>query len=94
LQNLNAPVAEPRTLNTEVIVESGSTLVIGGVLNLDENKSEQGIPFLRQLPIIGWLFGSDVYEKDKTELMFFITPRILNQKKTNLGMNPDEAPKT
>jgi type IV pilus assembly protein PilQ len=94
LSNVNAPISEPRTLSTEVIVDSGNTLVIGGVLNLDENTNEQGIPFLRKLPIIGWLFGSDVYLREKSELMFFITPRILNQKKTALGNNYDDGPKT
>ena len=79
------PAVEPRLLNTEVIVESGNTLVIGGVLNIDENESSGGIPFLRKIPILGALFGSENSAKTKSELMFFITPRILNQKKTALS---------
>jgi type IV pilus assembly protein PilQ len=94
LSNSNSPIAEPRTLSTEVIVESGNTLVIGGILNMDENNTEEGFPILRKLPIIGWLFGSEINTKSKRELMFFITPRILNQKKTALGLNPEEGPKT
>jgi type IV pilus assembly protein PilQ len=94
LTNPQAPIAEPRTLTTEVIVESGNTLVIGGILNIDENNSEEGFPILRKIPIIGWLFGSEINSRSKRELMFFITPRILNQKKTALGINPDEAPRT
>ena len=94
LTNANAPIAEPRTINTEVIVESGNTLVIGGILNIDENLSEEGFPILRKIPIIGWLFGSEVSSRSKRELMFFITPRILNQKKTALGISADEGPKT
>ena len=91
--NPQAPVTEPRTMNTEVIVDSGSTLVIGGVLNLDESRTESGIPILRKIPLIGWLFGSESTQKTKTELMFFVTPRVLNQKKTALA-NPDSlAPK-
>lgn len=95
LSNREAPVAEPRTLTTEVIVESGNTLVIGGVLNIDENSSEEGVPFLRKIPILGWLFGSETNVRTKRELMFFITPRILNRKKTALGDNsaPDESSK-
>ena len=85
LQNPTAPIAEPRTLSTEVIVESGNTLIIGGVLNMDETASEQGIPFLRKIPILGALFGSDTLIRNKRELMFFITPRILNQSKTKIG---------
>ena len=93
LNNANAPIAEPRTLNTEVIVDSGNTLVVGGILNLDENHTEQGFPILRKIPLIGWLFGSEIDSKVKRELMFFITPRILNQKKTSIG-NPEEVPNT
>lgn len=95
LSNTAAPVAEPRTMSTEVIVESGNTLVIGGVLNIDENSSETGVPILRKIPILGWLFGSETNVRSKRELMFFITPRILNQRKTALGDNsaPDEGSK-
>ena len=92
--NPSLPSTSPRSMQTEVIVESGNTLVIGGVLNLDENSSEQGMPVLRKLPIIGWLFGSENYSKAKTEIMFFVTPRILNQKKTALGLSDEETPRT
>ncbi|MBC7396140.1 MAG: type IV pilus secretin PilQ [Bdellovibrionales bacterium] len=93
LTNSSAPVAEPRTMSTEVIVESGNTLVIGGVLNMDENSTETGFPILRKIPILGWLFGSESNTRSKRELMFFITPRILNQKKTALADPSEESPK-
>jgi len=80
---------DPRTMGTEVIVDSGSTIVIGGVLSLNDSSGESGVPFLRKIPLIGWLFGSENKSKSRTELMFFITPRILNPKKT--GMQPAEA---
>jgi len=79
------PSTQPRQMNTEVIVESGNTLVIGGVLSVDENLAEGGMPFLRKIPILGALFGSETDQKTKSELMFFVTPRILNQKKTALS---------
>jgi type IV pilus assembly protein PilQ len=95
LSNPTAPIAEPRTLTTEVIVDSGSTLVIGGILNIDENHTEEGIPWLRNIPILGALFGSNIDQNTKSELMFFVTPRILNQKRTALGTSVDnnESPK-
>ena len=91
LTNPLAPAAEPRTINTEVIVESGNTLVIGGVLSFDENVTDQGIPFLHKIPILGALFGDTNTVRNKSELMFFITPRILNQKKT--AFNEEEMKK-
>ncbi len=75
------PSAEPRNMTTEVIVESGNTLVIGGVLNIDEVEASGGMPFLRKIPILGALFGNETFKKQKSELMFFVTPRILNQRK-------------
>jgi type IV pilus assembly protein PilQ len=85
-----SPAKEPRNMTTEVIVESGNTLVIGGVLNIDENSASSGIPFLRKIPLLGALFGADAYNNTKSELMFFVTPRILNQRK---GITEDEMKK-
>jgi type IV pilus assembly protein PilQ len=84
LTNVTLPAVQPREITTEVIVESGNTLVIGGVLSVDSNYVDVGIPILRDIPIIGWIFGSYVHTDDKTELMFFVTPRILNQKKAGI----------
>ncbi len=72
----------PRNINTEVIVESGNTLVIGGVQSMSESENSAGFPFLRKIPILGWLFGSENSTNDKNELMFFVTPRILNSRGT------------
>jgi type II secretory pathway component GspD/PulD (secretin) len=74
-------VTAPRSINTEVIVESGNTLVLGGVQSTDETTNEGGFPILRKMPIIGWLFGEAGGNGKKTELVFFVTPRIVNQEK-------------
>ena len=91
LSNKDAPVVEPRTINTEVIVESGGTLVIGGISNMDKTDSETGIPFLRKIPLIGWLFGGETHLNSKSELMFFVSPRILNQKKAGITTDTAQA---
>ncbi len=85
------PSAEPRTMNTEVIVESGGTLVIGGILQLDQTDHEEGFPILRKIPILGTLFGSETHLQTKSELMFFVTPRILNQKKAGITVENAKA---
>lgn len=77
-------VTAPRSINTEVIVESGNTLVLGGVHSMDETANEGGFPILRKMPIIGWLFGEAGGNTKKTELVFFVTPRIVNQER-NVG---------
>lgn len=90
--NSAAPVTEPRNMSTEVIVESGNTLVIGGILNLDENHVEDGFPVLRKLPLLGWLFGKEANQSLKSEVMFFVTPRVLNPRKTGATMADDSTP--
>ena len=79
----------PRNVTTEVIVDSGNTLVIGGVQSASESEASGGFPFLRKLPLLGWLFGKETSITDKNELMFFVTPRILNVKKTSIGDGSD-----
>lgn len=75
----------PRNLKTKVLVDSGSTLVIGGIYTSSSLESEGGIPFFRKIPIIGALFGSETKADERTELFIFVTPRILNQKEAGLS---------
>lgn len=77
-------LVEKRNLQTKVLVDSGNTLVIGGVFTNRTNHIKAGIPFLYKLPVIGWLFGSDNKTENKSELIFFITPRILNPKEAGM----------
>jgi type IV pilus assembly protein PilQ len=74
------PDQTQRNVNTNVLVDNGSTVVIGGLYQTSTLESVNGIPFLKDLPLIGWLFRSPLNpETDKNELIIFMTPRILNQ---------------
>jgi len=81
----NQQAVANRNLQTKVLVESGSTLVMGGIYVSSDNESSSGFPFLRKLPIIGALFGSSSSTTSRQELMFFVTPRILNTKEAGIG---------
>ena len=70
-----------KNLTTEVYVESGSTLAIGGIYSNDEQHSESGFPWLRKIPVLGWFFGGSSDSTTRKELFIFITPRILNPQK-------------
>lgn len=76
-----------RNISTEVVVESGSTIAIGGIYTMSERSSETGIPFLRKLPIIGTLFGNETKGLDRSELFIFVTPRILNEEVMSKGVD-------
>lgn len=66
-----------RDMKTEVIVKSGETSVIGGVFQADSSQSKNGIPGLKDIPILGTLFRGENQNTSKTELMVFVTPKIL-----------------
>ncbi len=62
---------------TEILVDDGDTIVIGGILKDTKKVTEKGIPGLRKLPAMGWLFRAESSELQKNELLIFITPRII-----------------
>lgn len=68
---------ETKSINTEVLVENGATLVLGGVYQFAAGKTEGGIPLLKDLPFIGQIFRTNNENSNKTELMVFITPQII-----------------
>lgn len=88
IQNFGAsvtPTIATRNISTNVLVESGNTLVMGGFYSDEHDASESGVPFFRQIPILGLLFGSKSRSGNRSELLFFITPQIVNSKKAGLS---------
>ncbi len=67
-----------------VLVRDGETIVLGGILKDTASSSEAGIPYLKDIPVFGWLFKSNRVQKDFEELMVFITPRITDAGVANL----------
>ncbi len=78
----NSAVPPPKTvrkIETEVTMPSGHTMVFGGVIEDQSSETNDGIPILKDLPIIGALFRSTENTNRKTNLYFFLTPHILNE---------------
>ncbi len=71
------PVIGSREAETTVLVNNGDTVVIGGLITDQDIKNGTSVPLLGDIPIIGHLFRRDFKSKDRTELLVFITPRIL-----------------
>jgi type IV pilus assembly protein PilQ len=69
-------------VKTEVLVENGGTVVIGGIYEQADRTDIVKIPLLGDLPMIGWLFRNNITSSQKTELLVFITPRIVNERLT------------
>ncbi len=72
------PSINKKEATTELLVKNGETTVIGGIYVDSDVESDQGVPFLQDIPILGWLFKSNIKTKVKNELLIFITPKIVN----------------
>jgi general secretion pathway protein D len=70
-------ITNKRTINTNVLIEDGGTIVLGGLIQDTQTAGEQRVPFLGRIPIIGEAFRTRSAKKNKTNLMVFIQPRIL-----------------
>ncbi len=71
------PSINTNEIQTEVLVDNGQTVVLGGIFQTDKNVSTTKTPFLGDLPYVGTLFKRTIERDDKTELLIFITPRII-----------------
>lgn len=71
------PPIDKKEAQTEVIVKDGETIVIGGIYETQESASGDGLPLVRKIPLLGWLFGHKLKTTDKTELLIFVTPTII-----------------
>lgn len=77
-----------REANTRVLVKNGETAVIGGIYQSDATDGEAGVPWFREIPLIGYLFKTKNIGKDKSELLIFLTPRIVGQVGSGSSVSP------
>lgn len=71
------PSIDTRRIQTQVLVSNGETAVLGGIYELTELNHVDRVPFFGSLPVIGNLFKRTIKQNDKTELLIFITPKIM-----------------
>jgi type IV pilus assembly protein PilQ len=77
------PTIDITRLETRVLVNNGETIVLGGVFGLDTLKSDIKVPLLGDIPYLGRLFKHSIDKQTKTELLIFVTPKIIADKLTN-----------
>ena len=75
----NIPSIDTREVNTQVLVNNGETVVLGGIYESIQRNEEDKVPFLGDLPLIGGLFRHTLDEKEKNELLIFVTPKVLKE---------------
>ncbi len=77
---IDSPTIQKREIESSVAVQSGETIVLGGLIREDNTYQRSGVPFLHEIPLIGPLFGGTNRNKDKNELVVLITPRVINSR--------------
>jgi general secretion pathway protein D len=75
--SLNSPAFSNRSVSTQVTVQDGDLVAIGGAITEQWSESSSGIPVLHRIPLLGAAFGSKSYSKSRSELIIFLTPRVI-----------------
>lgn len=81
--SINSPTISKRALKTTVVVKSGETMVLGGLITDNKTEASSGLPFLSRIPVLGGLFGVQNQQSNRTELILMITPKTIS--------NPQQA---
>ena len=81
---LSAPSIDTRTVQSQLLVDNGQTVVLGGIYETIKSKQVTRVPFFSDLPLIGALFRSTVDVNDRSELLIFVTPKILQGANLNI----------
>jgi type IV pilus assembly protein PilQ len=77
--DVTSPVIDTRTLDSSVLIKSGDTLAIGGLISDQVSKSKTKVPLLGDIPVVGYAFQSHANERHKRNLLIFVTPTIIDQ---------------
>jgi type II secretory pathway component GspD/PulD (secretin) len=67
-----------REANSNVLIKSGETFALGGIFRNEFTTNEAGVPYLRSVPVLGWLFKRRFFSDARQELLVFITPRVIS----------------
>jgi general secretion pathway protein D len=84
-----APIISTREASTQVFVKDGHTVVVGGLIDRQREKSQSGIPLLKDIPLLGLLFGTTQKKTVKAELFIFLTPHVIQSDEDYQRMGED-----
>ena len=78
-ETLSGPAIDTKNVQTQVLVDNGGTVVLGGIFEQNERTTVTKVPVLGDIPVVGYLFKNRSVVNDRTELMIFITPRVISE---------------
>ena len=73
----NVPTIDTNEVETLVLINDGDTLALGGIYKKNETQDNSAVPWLGEIPVLGWLFKKELNKNETTEILVFITPRIV-----------------
>jgi type IV pilus assembly protein PilQ len=82
------PTIQRKEARTQLLVKDGETAVIGGIFTRNTALSRKSVPFFGDLPLLGWLFRSSSKVDKRSELLIFVTPRIVNREASKPKTGP------
>ncbi len=80
-EGIESPTFRQRRVSSTVAVQSGETVVLGGLIQETRDRTESGVPILRDIPVLGFFFGGKEDDKKRTELLILITPRAVRSQR-------------
>ena len=83
---LSAPSIDTRQVQSQLLVDNGQTVVLGGIYETAAREQVTRVPFFSDLPLLGFLFKTTQTEDDRTELLIFVTPKILEGGELDLNI--------
>lgn len=86
---LNSPTFNDRNVSSRVVVQDGQTIGLAGLIRDSANVNNQGIPWLKDVPILGFLSGTQNNTRQRTELLILITPHVMHDQRDALSLTED-----
>jgi len=75
---IDSPIITRTTAQSMITAQSGETMVLGGLISEDKSQDSSGLPFISEIPVLGALFGTQSRSSKRTEMVMFITPRVVS----------------
>lgn len=74
---IDSPTIQQRKINSTITVQNGETIALGGLIRDNRSKDNNGVPWLKDIPILGYAFKYNSYSTTRTELLVLITPHVV-----------------
>ncbi|HKY19227.1 MAG TPA: type II secretion system secretin GspD [Rhizomicrobium sp.] len=79
--SINSPTFQQRRIKTKVIVQDGETISLAGLISEKKSSGNSGVPLLQDIPVFGTLFSTKINDRDRTELIVLLTPRVVHDQR-------------